>query len=194
MHRIFVRTLCSPTSLVLSIIYVDRLLQSTGMNITFLNVHKLLLTAIMLASKFMDDVFCNNAFFAEVGCVTLTEVNQMEEVFLRSISFSLFVTEDVFLRYYSGLYQRVCMTMHPSCTQSHSHSWIDLDSMNRFMYPPHAQFTRSNMASWTSPQMSLDYSYESFGYANIPIDRSSSFDSIEDTHWYFPVCIKHSNH
>ena len=156
MHRIFVRTLCSPTSLVLSIIYVDRLLQSTGMNITFLNVHKLLLTAIMLASKFIDDVFCNNAFFAEVGCVTLNEVNQMEEVFLRSISFSLFVTEDVFLRYYSGLYQRVCMTMHPSCTQWHSDSSLDVDSVNHFMYPPHAQFARSNVASWTSPQMSLD--------------------------------------
>ena len=194
MHRIFVRTLCSPTSLVLSIIYVDRLLQSTGMNITFLNVHKLLLTALMLASKFIDDVFCNNAFFAEVGCVTLNEVNQMEEVFLRSISFSLFVTEDVFLRYYSGLYQRVCMTMHPSCTQWHSDSSLDVDSVNHFMYPPHAQFARSNVASWTSPQMSLDYSYESFGYANMPMDRSSSFDSIEETHWYCPVCIKHSNH
>ena len=136
----------------------------------------------------------DNAFFAEVGCVTLNEVNQMEEVFLRSISFSLFVTEDVFLRYYSGLYQRVCMTMHPSCTQWHSDSSLDVDSVNHFMYPPHAQFARSNVASWTSPQMSLDYSYESFGYANMPMDRSSSFDSIEETHWYCPVCIKHSNH
>lgn len=104
--------------MILSMIYVDRFLHSTGMSITSLNVHKLLLTAIMLASKFNDDAYCSNSFFAEVGCVTLDELNQMEQTFLRCICFSLFVSESLFILYSSSLHQRVCTASCSLCSVS----------------------------------------------------------------------------
>ena len=39
-----------------------------------LQVHRLLITAIMLASKFFDDVYYNNAYYARVGGISNSEV------------------------------------------------------------------------------------------------------------------------
>ena len=42
--------------------------------ISSLNVHRLLITSIMLASKFFDDVYYNNAYYARVGGISNIEV------------------------------------------------------------------------------------------------------------------------
>ena len=44
---------CSPGCFVLSMVYIDRL----GMRLSPLNVHRLLITAVCVASKFLDDSF-----------------------------------------------------------------------------------------------------------------------------------------
>lgn len=53
--RIFKYSGCSPSCFVVAHIYVDRFLQNTDIKLTSLNVHRLLITSIMLAAKFMDD-------------------------------------------------------------------------------------------------------------------------------------------
>lgn len=53
--RIFKYSRCSPSCFVVAHIYVDRFLQHTEIKLTSLNVHRLLITSIMLAAKFMDD-------------------------------------------------------------------------------------------------------------------------------------------
>ncbi|XP_072077494.1 cyclin-P3-1-like isoform X2 [Arachis hypogaea] len=45
---------CSPSCFVVAHIYVDRFLQHTQVKLTS-NVHRLLITSIMVAAKFMDD-------------------------------------------------------------------------------------------------------------------------------------------
>lgn len=55
MDRIFKYSGCSPSCFVVAHIYVDRFLQRTDLKLTSLNVHRLLITSIMLAAKFMDD-------------------------------------------------------------------------------------------------------------------------------------------
>jgi len=52
-------------------------------------VHRLLITAIMLASKFFDDVYYNNAYYARVGGISNSEVNSLEMEMLRMISVRL---------------------------------------------------------------------------------------------------------
>lgn len=52
---------CSGECFVLALVYIDRIIQS---NPTFvvnsLNIHRLLITSIMLAAKFFDDQYFNN--------------------------------------------------------------------------------------------------------------------------------------
>ncbi|GAQ91697.1 Cyclin family protein [Klebsormidium nitens] len=57
------------------------------------NIHRLLLTALMLSSKFFDDGSYENAYFAEVGGVSVEELNSLEVAFLFGIDFRLNLTE-----------------------------------------------------------------------------------------------------
>ncbi|XP_024017336.1 cyclin-P3-1 [Morus notabilis] len=101
--RIFKYSGCSPSCFVVANIYVDRFLQSTDIQLTSLNVHRLLITSVMLAVKFMDDAFFNNAYYAKVGGVSTAELNKLEMKFLFTIDFRLQVSIDTFGRYCSHL-------------------------------------------------------------------------------------------
>jgi hypothetical protein len=57
----------------------------------------------MLAAKFFDDLFYNNAFYAKLGGVAPLEMNALELEFLQLLNYSLFVTPDVYTKYYSEL-------------------------------------------------------------------------------------------
>jgi len=96
---------CSEETFILALIYMDQVVQfNPDFVISSLNVHRLLITAIMLASKFFDDVYYNNAYYARVGGISNQEVNSLEMEMLRMISFSLFVQPDQYCRYRSSLY------------------------------------------------------------------------------------------
>ncbi|KAK7285354.1 hypothetical protein RJT34_20123 [Clitoria ternatea] len=97
--RIFKYSGCSPSCFVVAHIYVDRFIQHTDIKLTSLNVHRLLITSIMLAAKFMDDAFYNNAYYAKVGGVSTCELNRLEMNFLFGIDFRLQVSVDTFGKY-----------------------------------------------------------------------------------------------
>jgi len=57
--------------------------------------HRLVLTGIMLATRFHDDeegLHYDNAFFANVGGFRVTELAAMERVFLQLLRWRLFVS------------------------------------------------------------------------------------------------------
>jgi hypothetical protein len=57
---------CSPECFVLSLVYIDRLIQRNGVTLCSLNIHRVIITSLMLAAKFFDDQYYNNAFYAKV--------------------------------------------------------------------------------------------------------------------------------
>ncbi|GAU23356.1 hypothetical protein TSUD_334030 [Trifolium subterraneum] len=97
--RICKYSACSPSCFVVAHIYMDRFLHHTEIKLTSLNVHRLLITSIMLAAKFMDDAFFNNAYYAKVGGVSTSELNRLEMSFLFGIDFRLQVSVDTFGSY-----------------------------------------------------------------------------------------------
>ncbi|KAL5561676.1 hypothetical protein UlMin_031423 [Ulmus minor] len=101
--RIFKYSGCSPSCFVVAKIYIDRFLQRTELQLTSLNVHRLLMTSVMLAAKFMDDAFFNNAYYAKVGGVSTAELNRLEMRFLFTIDFRLQVSLETFGSYCTQL-------------------------------------------------------------------------------------------
>lgn len=97
--RIFKYAGCSPSCFIVAYIYVDRYLQQTEAYLTSFNVHRLLVTSLMVAAKFMDDSFFNNAYYAKVGGVSTSEMNRLEMKLLFTIDFRLQVDVDTFRRY-----------------------------------------------------------------------------------------------
>lgn len=95
---------CSVECFVLALVYVDRIMQANWrFLLTSLNVHRLLLTAVMTAVKYHDDCSYNNAYYAKVGGIPLGELNALEVELLFLLGFDLHVSGEVFERYCSEL-------------------------------------------------------------------------------------------
>eukprot|EP01098_Paradermamoeba_levis_P009536 TRINITY_DN3986_c0_g1_i1.p1 TRINITY_DN3986_c0_g1~~TRINITY_DN3986_c0_g1_i1.p1 ORF type:complete len:196 (+),score=18.27 TRINITY_DN3986_c0_g1_i1:178-765(+) len=104
LERIFKYSPCSVECFIIALIYIDRLIQNNQQFcLTSLNVHRILLTSVMLASKYFDDAFYNNSYYARVGGITPNEINMLELEFLFLINFSLNVTPETFNSYHSLL-------------------------------------------------------------------------------------------
>ncbi|KAI3460878.1 hypothetical protein Pfo_017541 [Paulownia fortunei] len=101
--RIFKYSCCSPSCFIIAHIYVDRFIQRTNLCLTSLNIHRLLITSVMVAAKFMDDAFFNNAYYARVGGVSTAELNKLEKKFLFGVDFRLHVSVQTFRKYCSML-------------------------------------------------------------------------------------------
>lgn len=67
-------------------------------------MHRLLVTSVMLAAKFFDDHYYNNAYYAKVGGVPYSEMNALEVEFLFMLNFDLFVTTETYKQYYDELW------------------------------------------------------------------------------------------
>eukprot|EP01034_Spumella_vulgaris_P030677 gene30677-37928_t len=83
----------------MTLIYIDRLIERQQLVLTPLNVHRLLITCVMLSAKYHDDLFYNNAYYAKLGGLTLPELNFLETDLLRLLDFSLFIQVDAFTKY-----------------------------------------------------------------------------------------------
>lgn len=88
LERIHNYASCSNECFILALIYVDRLIERNNFLLTELNVHRVIITAILLAAKFFDDAYYNNAYYAKVGGVLVSELNGLEVDFLFRINFS----------------------------------------------------------------------------------------------------------
>ena len=76
---------CSQEVFILALIYIDKLIKESSICLNNLNVHRILITAVMLAAKFFDDQYYNNAYYAKVGGVPREEMNALEIEFLFAI-------------------------------------------------------------------------------------------------------------
>ncbi|KAG2550476.1 cyclin-P4-1-like [Panicum virgatum] len=104
LERIFRFASCSPSCYVVAYIYLDRFLRRRpALAVDSLNVHRLLITSVLTAVKFVDDICYNNAYFARVGGISLVEMNYLEVDFLFGIAFDLNVTPAAFASYCSVL-------------------------------------------------------------------------------------------
>lgn len=104
LQRIGKYAACSGECFVLALIYIDRIIASNPVFVVnSLNIHRLLITSVMLAAKFFDDQYFNNAYYAKVGGVPGPEMNTLEVEFLSMSDFSLAVSTETYTQYYTEL-------------------------------------------------------------------------------------------
>lgn len=90
---------CSPNCFIVALIYIDRLIETRNVILSTLNVHRVLITSVMLATKVFDDEFYKNAYYAKLGGVSTQEMNSLELEFLSLMNFDFFVTVETFEKY-----------------------------------------------------------------------------------------------
>ncbi|GLD93670.1 hypothetical protein PINS_up002275 [Pythium insidiosum] len=134
---------CSPECFVLALVYIDRLHQLQNFVLTELNVHRVVITSVVLAAKFFDDHYFNNAYYAKVGGVPCSEMNELEVEYLLLINFSLHVCTDTYTHYYNELANHYIFTSVRSATlpvhanheqRLHHYVTMDPDREGQLMY------------------------------------------------------------
>ncbi|XP_039001394.1 cyclin-U4-1-like [Hibiscus syriacus] len=110
LERIFKYANCSPSCFVVAYVYLDRFVQmQPSLPIDSYNVHRLLITSVLVSAKFMDDMHYNNAYYAKVGGISTAEMNLLELDFLFGLSCQLNVTPTTFHTYCTSLQREMWM-------------------------------------------------------------------------------------
>ncbi|XP_010452710.1 PREDICTED: cyclin-U4-2-like [Camelina sativa] len=110
MERIFKYANCSDSCYVVAYIYLDRFIQKQPfLPIDSYNVHRLIISSVLVSAKFMDDLCYNNAYYAKNGGITTEEMNLLELDFLFGVGFKLNVTCSTYYDYCSSLQRETVM-------------------------------------------------------------------------------------
>jgi len=93
---------CRDECFVLALVFIDRVAKAdSGMAVTALNAHRLLLIAVVVAAKIQDDIHYCNAYYAKVGGLALQEVNLLEVHFVTILSWELYVGPEEYEFYHN---------------------------------------------------------------------------------------------
>ena len=92
-------TQCSENVLCIASVYMDRLMSEKNYSLSSQNIHRVLLTALVLASKWQDDNVFSTSDYALVGGVSIVELKRLERSFLIDIDWDLHVTANQYANY-----------------------------------------------------------------------------------------------
>lgn len=93
--RLYDHMRCSPECYVLSMIYINRLMElNSELALSVTNVHRLLLTTVVVAAKFFDDKYCANDYYARIGGLATKELNSLEARFLEMVGWKVYVSQE----------------------------------------------------------------------------------------------------
>ena len=99
LERIQEYTCLEQNTLILSLIYIDRLCEIGKIILTYYNIHKILFGAILIAIKYNEDNFYDNKYYAQIAGVKISELKLMELNFIRFIDYQMYVPEEIFTNY-----------------------------------------------------------------------------------------------
>lgn len=86
---------CSKEAYVLASVLITRLEEASKQSLILPgSMHRLVLTATVIAAKTNDDVFLDNKHYSEVGGITLQEMNSLELYMLEQLEYRVFVHPD----------------------------------------------------------------------------------------------------
>jgi hypothetical protein len=105
-RRIAKYAYCSPECFIITIILMDRYIEATSLPLTFRNVHRLTITALMVSAKLRDDTYYSNAYYASIGGVSNAEINILELELLCTIDWYTWVGPEHYEQYVKELSAR----------------------------------------------------------------------------------------
>ena len=91
------------STIILILIYIDRICNLNNFIITYYNIHKLILASFILSIKYNEENYYSMIFYSKIGGVSLSELNNLEYEYLILIKYNLFIQPKLFYKYYNDL-------------------------------------------------------------------------------------------
>ena len=99
LYRIQKYSQIEDNTLILALIYIDRICSNGDFMINYYNIHKILFVAVVLAIKYNEDNYFTNNYYSKIGGITSKELEFLELNFSSSIDFKFYVCESLFEKY-----------------------------------------------------------------------------------------------
>ena len=104
MRKIFGTMQLATECIIVSLIYLERLMTSSKVEIRFSNWKPLVFTSILLASKFWEDIcFWNVDYCDALNIYPLKSVNRMECEFISLCNYHIYVSAKLYEQYYNAV-------------------------------------------------------------------------------------------
>ena len=89
------------STIIIILIYIDRMCITSGIILNPRNIHRLILGCLILAIKYNEDFYYNNEYYAKIGGLPLDEFNVLEYHSIQLIEYNLYISDDIYEKYLS---------------------------------------------------------------------------------------------
>lgn len=87
------------STLVIALIYLDRLFRQHNVIIDEYSIHRLIIASVLLAIKYNEDLIYKQSFYARVAGVTKKELGLLESHMLKILNYELYVDGGIYESY-----------------------------------------------------------------------------------------------
>ena len=91
------------STLIMVLIYIDKICDNSNVQLTANNIHRLILASIVLSIKNNEDDYYSNEYYAKVGGISLDELNSLEYAMIILLDFNVYIDEEIYYNYESSL-------------------------------------------------------------------------------------------
>ena len=136
-ERIVTYAPCTVECFVVALAYLNRIAKYQGE--AFINphtVHRLFLTSVLLASKYVDDICYTNKYYARVGGILVGELNALEIEFLFRCQFDCNISAEEFHKFSYILYEPEAQDKRPHDFGDAFYTFSVSPNTHAFMFPP----------------------------------------------------------
>lgn len=97
--RLYKYSKINNSTIVLILIYIDKICNLNNFKLSYFNIHKLILASMVVAIKYNEDENYSLSFYAKLGGVSKNELSNLEYQFLVLVHCEVFIDEELFLKY-----------------------------------------------------------------------------------------------
>ena len=91
------------STIIISLILIDRLCKIKNIILTEDNIHKIICSSLLISIKYNEDQIYSYDYYALIFGISKKKLGQVEMEFVNDINFNLFVNEEVYEKYYHYL-------------------------------------------------------------------------------------------
>ena len=99
LERLYKHTKINCSTIILILIYIDRICNIQKFKLTYFNIHKLILASMIIANKFNEEEQYTTKFYSKLGGVPIAEIIFLEYNFFFLLNFNLFVKDELYQKY-----------------------------------------------------------------------------------------------
>ena len=87
------------STLILSLILIDKMCKKSGIVLTHYNIHRILFSSVLVSIKYNEDSYFDNNFYSQIAGVKPNELKLLEYTFLEYNDFSIYVNDIEYEQY-----------------------------------------------------------------------------------------------